>query len=335
MQTIDQFFISIDSKIKNILDECVFFNSNESTLKKAAAHLCVDAKSKKIRSNITYCFGNTMQNNIDDLLVIATGAELIHAASLLHDDVIDYGQTRRGKPTSNAIHGNTIAVLAGDFLYTVALECIQHLPPTVFYEAIQVVKKMTISASMEYQLRNSPTITIYDWEQIALGKTSCLFSWCAKVPAILQKNKKAEDIFSKSAQLIGYSFQLADDIKDFFASDIFGKELYSDIKNKNPNYVTIQAMQESPTIKDLILNLWDKMDTLENEEADVIIKHIGKEIYNSKAFTRSLEQLNTWMDEAIMSLSNNGYKELSKTIESLIDTIYHSLSPSIKQHINL
>ena len=333
MDKINSFFESVDLKIKTILEQSVFLKEGEDTLKKVGAYLCLESKSKKIRSNIAYCFGTEMHIKQEDMISIATGAELIHVASLLHDDVIDYGLTRRGKPTANALHGNTIAVLAGDFLYTTALESIQHLPTQVFYEAIQVVKKMTISASFEYHVRGKK-ITIHDWENIATGKTACLFSWCAKIPAMLQNNNKAQINFDKSADLVGKSFQLADDIKDFFASETFGKELYSDIKNKNPNYVAISAMNESQEIEKLITNLWNTMDTLPEETINKIVQNIGVQIYDSKSFRNSVEQLNTWIDQAIEILNKSGYKNLGNNIEILIDKVYHSLDPLITQHIS-
>ncbi len=324
----EMFSSSVEENIQNILNSSVFVDGDEGGLKKAAERLCIASNAKRIRSDIVYCFGSALNISEKKMIQIAVAAELIHAASLLHDDVIDYGDMRRGKPSANFLYGNTVAVLTGDLLYTQALESLTSLPMTVFEEAIQVVKYMTMAASIEYNYRENLDITTKEWLIIADGKTSKLFSWCAKMPAILDQNKKLADVFSESGHLIGNAFQLADDLKDFFAvDDIGGKGLYSDLKNKNPNYVLSVAMSQSDELKAEISHLWEQ-DKWENS-----LNEIGLKIFRSEAFKLSLKQLNEWLNKSIRILEENGEANLANNLKYIIKKMYHSLSPSILKEV--
>ena len=329
----DEFIVLVEEEIKKFLDSSVFVQKDISGMQKAAELLCLGEGAKRIRSSMIHFFGCFLDVPLQRLVTMASSAELIHVASLLHDDVIDMSARRRGEPAAHITHGNTIAVLTGDLLYSQALEFLENTSMEVFKDAIRVVKEMTISASIEYNQRGNPEASIQDWERIALGKTARLFSWCTKAPAILARSEEQTiSHFGKAGLYLGLAFQLADDIKDFFAGEEFGKGLYSDIQNQNTNYVLIKAMNESSEMKSEVKKIWNSENSDDQETSEASIRQIGDRILKLDSFQESLAQLKIWIQNTIQTLEENNFSEIAKSVQKLLGKILRSLpSTMIKQ----
>ena len=153
----------------------------------AARHLCLAAGAKRGRPRLVWLFAHCLEQPppITALTDVAVAAELIHSASLLHDDVVDHGSLRRGLPTANARWGNTVAVLAGDLLLTTALAQLQRHPRSLTRKANETIGAMTRAAIAEVEARGRLDLSAAHWRRIAVGKTGALFSWCASAVASL------------------------------------------------------------------------------------------------------------------------------------------------------
>ncbi len=332
---IDKFVHVVEKEIADFLKTPVFVHGDIGGMQKAAEKLCLSNAAKRMRAILVYIFGIPFNPPYDCLTKVASTSELIHVASLLHDDVIDTSSQRRGKPTANIIHGNTIAVLTGDLLYSQALEFLGDTSMEILQDAIQVVKEMTIASSIEYNERGNIETDIDVWTKIARGKTACLFVWCTQAPSMLVNcDPKLTSLLGRFGEKLGLAFQLADDIKDFFASDVIGKPLYSDIKNQNTNYILIKAMQESRQIKSEIEKMWSEKDESGEDIPLQKIKSIGDQIRTLASFQESLEQLTLWMQTSLQELESNDYKEISKLIKTKLGKILHSLPPEIIKNIS-
>ena len=329
----DGFIALVEEEIKKFLDSSVFVQGGVDGMQKAAGLLCLGEGAKRIRTSLLHHFGYFLNVPHQNLVAMASSAELIHVASLLHDDVIDMSSQRRGEPAAHITHGNTIAVLTGDLLYSQALEFLENTSMEVFKDAIHVVKEMTISASIEYNQRGNPEASIQDWERIALGKTARLFSWCTKAPAILaQAEDQTISHFGQAGLYLGLAFQLADDIKDFFAGEEFGKGLYSDIQNQNTNYVLIKAMNESSEMRSEVKGLWDPERSGDQKSFETAIRQIGDRILKLDSFQESLVQLKIWIQNTIQTLEENNFSKIAEAVQKLVGRILRSLpSAMIKQ----
>ncbi len=328
--SLDKFLLLVKKELTNFLNSSTFVDGDINGMNKAAELLCLASGAKRIRAILVHSFGMPLDLPYKSLVEMAAASELIHVASLLHDDVIDMSSQRRGKLTANIVHGNTIAVLTGDLLYSQALVFLKNTNMKIFQNAIQVVKAMTIAASIEYNERGNVDASIQDWTNIALGKTAHLFSWCTTTPSILKdSDQKISSLFEEVGKNLGLAFQLADDIKDFFASDSLGKLLYSDIQNQNTNYVLIKAMEESPDIKSKIKKLWSNQDLYERNISKTLITELGDQILHLKSFQESLQQLSKWIQQSTYALNTNNFKNISESIEVMIKKIFHSLSPAL------
>ncbi len=183
-------------------------------LGQTGAHLCLASDAKRVRPLLTSYFAECLRLPIDEIIPLALASELIHSASLLHDDVIDAGDTRRGRPTVNAQWSNSIAVLSGNHLLAMAFKSLRGFSPEITQEAISVVSEMTDAAILELQMRGSQTHTTSDWRRMALGKTGSLFAFCGTSVALHANNPAAKEAFKASGHHIGQVFQLVDDLHD-------------------------------------------------------------------------------------------------------------------------
>lgn len=165
-------------------------------------------------------------------LVLAGVIEAIHTASLLHDDVVDGADTRRGNPSSHSIWGNQTVILVGDFIYAHALSLSVSQKNLAIIETLsQSIMKMTEGELIQLQKSGDPEITEQDYLTIVASKTGSLFSASCRIGGLLGRLKENElTALTQYGLKVGVAFQISDDILDFEANEIdLGKMLGKDL----------------------------------------------------------------------------------------------------------
>jgi len=173
--------------------------------------------------------------------------EMIHSATLVHDDVIDGAQTRRGRPSTNARWGNHMSVLAGDWLYMQSFEmALRERNFAILDILIELTQNMVEGELLQLTRLGRIDLTEADATELAYRKTACLFSGCARLGAVLgQQPKHIEDAFADYGRNAGLAFQLVDDLLDFTASpEQLGKPVLSDLKEGKVTLPLIFALQD-------------------------------------------------------------------------------------------
>jgi octaprenyl-diphosphate synthase len=174
--------------------------------------------------------------------------ELIHSATLIHDDVIDGANTRRGRPSANARWGNHMSVLAGDWLYMQSFEmALRERNFAILDILIGLTQSMVEGELLQLTRLGRIDLTEADATELAHRKTACLFSGCARLGAVLgQQPKPVEDAFAEYGRNAGLAFQLVDDLLDFTASpEKLGKPVLSDLKEGKVTLPLIFALEAS------------------------------------------------------------------------------------------
>src|SRR6202789_2602989 len=173
--------------------------------------------------------------------------ELIHTATLVHDDVIDGANTRRGRPSTNARWGNHMSVLAGDWLYMQSFEMALRERNFLIVDILIDLTQNMVEGEL-LQLTRLGRIDLNEIEatELAYRKTACLFSGCSRLGAVLGKQPKAvEDALAEYGRNAGLAFQLVDDLLDFTASsEKLGKPVLSDLKEGKVTLPLIFALQD-------------------------------------------------------------------------------------------
>ena len=220
-------------------------------IEKVIQRVLIDTQGAWLRPKLIFAIGQ--ENNIpfEQTLTVAAVAEMVHCASLLHDDVVDEGFTRRGQPTANAQYGNAAAVLCGDVLMSNALELLAQKHPMAIGAAARTIKELSHSALLEQDLRYRFHAQPQDWVGIAEKKTGSLLGFCL---AGLHEPKHTSICFELGYSL-GQFFQLCDDLKDFQTKGT-GKPALQDLKNGNLNWVLLQAAQRNPLFRKGLQQLW-------------------------------------------------------------------------------
>jgi len=176
--------------------------------------------------------------------------ELIHNATLIHDDVIDGANTRRGRPSANARWGNHMSVLAGDWLYMQSFEmALRERNFAILDILIDLTQSMVEGELLQLTRLGRIDLSESEATELAYRKTACLFSGCPRLGAVLGRQPKhIEDALAEYGRNAGLAFQLVDDLLDFTASpEQLGKPVLSDLKEGKVTLPLIFALRaESP-----------------------------------------------------------------------------------------
>ncbi len=281
--------------------------SVDDTLVGAARHLVLGA-GKRARPLLVKIFGETLQVPEAKLIDAGVAAELIHAASLLHDDVVDAGMYRRGRPTVNARWGNIVAVMSGDLLLSGALLRLAKFDPRLTASALATVSEMTRAAIAEVEARGNLDLTLEQLRSIGEGKTGSLFGWCGVAAATVAGNEDAARRFDAFGRKIGVAFQMADDIRDITGTDE-GKPQYADLQSRTPSLPVLLAVGADVKLKKRIAEAWS-FSSLTPERA----RELGTAVLVSGALDRATDMMNVEIDAAVHALGPYAENEIGANL---------------------
>jgi octaprenyl-diphosphate synthase len=170
--------------------------------------------------------------------------EIIHTATLVHDDIIDEANTRRGRPAANTQWGNSRCVLAGDWLYMQAFKiAVQERNFRILDTLIELTQQMVEGELLQME-KLGKAISLDEYFDLIFRKTACLFSVCMRLGAILGGATAAqEESLSQYGHDLGMAFQIVDDVLDLTASeDVLGKPVASDLREGKATMAVIQSL---------------------------------------------------------------------------------------------
>jgi octaprenyl-diphosphate synthase len=179
---------------------------------------------------------------------LAAVVEMIHTATLVHDDVIDLARTRRGRPSSNVVWGNHIAVLAGDWLYMQAFQvALRERNFHLLDVLISLTQMMVEGELLQLDCLRRMDISEADYMELVDRKTASLFSACARLGAIAAgADERQESMLGDFAWNLGMAFQLVDDILDFTSTEkILGKPAGNDLREGKITLPLIFALEKA------------------------------------------------------------------------------------------
>ncbi len=182
-------------------------------------------KGKRLRAKLIF----KIAGQSEEALKLAAIVELIHAASLLHDDVIDDAFTRRGEASINATYGNKTAIMLGDILYSKGFSELTHMPKEVAYSISHSVALLSVGELLDVELAASFNESHEKYFDMIYKKTASLIEASAKSAALLAG--KASEKYALYGKNLGLAFQIVDDILDITqSSETLGKPSLNDFK---------------------------------------------------------------------------------------------------------
>ena len=176
---------------------------------------------------------------------LASVVEIIHTATLVHDDIIDEAQTRRGRPAANTKWGNAKCVLAGDWLYMQAFKiAVQERNFRILDVLIELTQQMVEGELLQME-KLGKLISLDEHLDLIYRKTACLFSVCMRIGAILGgATAEQEQHLGQYGHDLGMAFQIVDDVLDLTASEsVLGKPVASDLREGKVTMAVIHALE--------------------------------------------------------------------------------------------
>ena len=219
--------------------------SDNPLLEQAVEHL-LKAPGKQLRPLLVLLAARMVGEVNEKVIRVALALEMLHTASLVHDDVVDESDRRRGLPSVNALLSNQVAVLAGDFVLSKALECAAQTEDVRVVRYIaQLGQSLADGELLQLDSQDSEVLSEAVYFDIIGRKTASLFSLCARLGAMMAGGTEAEaERLAQYGKLIGICFQLRDDVFDYGTAEV-GKPLGNDMKEGKLTLPTIYAVVHS------------------------------------------------------------------------------------------
>jgi octaprenyl-diphosphate synthase len=251
---------------------------------------------------------------------LAAVVELLHSATLIHDDVIDSADTRRGRPSANSRWGNHRSVLAGDWLYMQSFQiALEERNFRVLDILIDLTQKMVEGELIQLAKIGRMDVTEEDAVKLATFKTACLFSGCARLGGVLGGfDEQEEQSLDDYGRYAGLAFQLIDDLLDFTASsEQLGKPALSDLKEGKVTLPLIYAMQNGHSAaRDMVARVLE-----EKEFHSVQPEKLVALVRNSGALDRTRNLAHDYARRAKSCINGAGDSEYARALRTLPDFI--------------
>src|SRR5499427_3634033 len=275
---------------------------------------------KRLRPAILLLSANYAGHKDRSAIRLAAVVELLHSATLIHDDVIDSAGTRRGRPSANARWGNHRSVLTGDWLYMQSFQmALEERNFHILDILIDLTQKMVEGELIQLEKIGRIDVTEEDALRLATYKTACLFSGCARLGAVLGGlGEEEEQALADYGKYAGLAFQLVDDLLDFTASaQQLGKPVLSDLKEGKVTLPLIYAMEnghrEARELVALVLE--------EKEFQSVQPEKLVALVRDSGALNRTRNLALEYAVRAKACLNDTGASEYARALQTVPDFI--------------
>ena len=217
------------------------------------------AGGKRLRPAMVLLASKVVGNGTSSAIQLGAVVEMIHAATLVHDDVIDAAETRRGRPSTNVKWGNHTCVLAGDWLYMQAFQiALRERNFQILDLLISLTQMMVEGELIQLERIGKIDISEADCMELVDRKTACLFSVCARLGAIAAGgDTHAQERLAEYAWNLGMAFQLVDDMLDFTAREkTLGKPVGGDLREGKVTLPLVYALERAtPAERELVATI--------------------------------------------------------------------------------
>lgn len=286
----------------------------------------MDLGGKRLRPALVLMACEAMGGDTSKALKAAVGLELFHNFTLLHDDVMDKADVRRGKPTIHRRWNENTAILSGDAMLTMATQYVAQVEPVVLPAVMELFNRTAMEIyegqqyDMDFEVRNNVTVEEYI-EMIRL-KTSVLLGCACKMGAIIAgaSEANAQALYDTGVYL-GLAFQLQDDVLDVWGDEAtFGKAIGGDIMNNKKTFLLIGAMQKAQDDDANELRRWLNDEYALRSEKVAAVTALYERLGMREAADEAIKRYNDMAFEALnkAELSEDARESFVKFIEGLV-----------------
>lgn len=275
---------------------------------------------KRLRPTLLLLIAKLFGPTTDASRRLAAVVEMIHTATLVHDDVIDVAKTRRGRPSSNVVWGNHTAVLAGDWLYMQAFQvALRERNFRLLDVLISLTQMMVEGELLQLERLHRVDISEADYMELVDRKTASLFSACARLGSISASAEEGEESkLGDFAWNLGMAFQLVDDILDFTSTEkILGKPAGNDLREGKVTLPIIYALQTA-SAEDRIAVETVLHDGNYDQVPFMRIVHL---LDRQKSIERAYERARAFTDKARFLIQGFAASPAQRALCSVVDLV--------------
>ncbi|GAB6184397.1 polyprenyl synthetase family protein [Thermodesulfovibrio hydrogeniphilus] len=288
-----------EGELKEVEKELVNIFQSDAALIPTIGSYIISSGGKRLRPLFLLMCSDLAGYKGYKRVILAAVIEALHTASLLHDDVVDEAELRRGKKSANRIWGNQTVILLGDYLYAKALHISVAQESLPIMEALsRATYQMAEGEILQLMKTGDPTITFEDYIKIITGKTAGLITAACRIAGILAKlsNEKLQAL-TDFGYHIGVAFQMVDDILDYVAEEkALGKTLGKDLMEGKITLPLIELLKKADEKEEIVTIL--KKDNFSDEDLAKILNYLNK--YN--CISSSMQIAKNYVEKAKDSL---------------------------------
>jgi len=287
---------------------------SEVVLINQLSHYIINSGGKRLRPILVLLSANAFRYAGLRHIDLAAIVEFIHTATLLHDDVVDASERRRGKDTANAIWGNEAAVLVGDFLYSRSFQMMVEIDNMRILQILANATNIIAEGEVMQLLNcNDPDTTEQRYLEVIRCKTAKLFEAATQLGAVISSaNDRQETAMAKFGMHLGTAFQLIDDVLDYSAdSEEMGKNVGDDLAEGKPTLPLIHAMATGTAAESEVIRRAIQQGGRSN------IDQVLQAIHNTNAIAYTAEKAREEANRALDMLKyipDNRYRDALQTI---------------------
>jgi octaprenyl-diphosphate synthase len=263
----------IRGKLEAVEDEIIRELASDVEIISRMSEYLALSKGKRIRPALLLLCARLLGLDSDHDVKLATVLEFLHTATLIHDDIIDTADTRRGRATVNSIWGNELTVLFGDYLYLRAMDIALTARRIELLDILtEITMKLIEGEMIQLAKRGDMGISEETYMEIIVRKTACLFSGCGRIPPVLANAPE-----SMARAMAGYcfnlgiAFQIVDDILDFSSEEgVLGKPTANDLSEGSVTLPVIYALRKADQSEiQLVRKVMDNGYSTEDERNEI------------------------------------------------------------------
>lgn len=265
----------------------------------------LDNGGKRIRPLMTLMGCELFKGNYEDSIYAATGLEIFHNFTLLHDDIMDNAPIRRGKPTVHEKWDDNTAILSGDAMFAIALEYMLQTPDHCLKSVLKLFNKtvLEVCEGQQYDMNFETMDKVSEDEYLEMIrlKTAVLPAACLKTGAMIAKAaEKDQELLYNYGLAIGMAFQLRDDYLDVFGDvSIFGKKTGGDILANKKTWLLIKAFELASSSQLQTLNHYLSGKDFDSEEKIREVSQVFKDLRLDELIHQKMQ---SYYDQAIESM---------------------------------
>ncbi len=303
MSSIDSIHNSISAEMSRLNGIIRSHLLSESAMMNAIVERYLLAKGKQLRPMLTILSSRLLGQVGENVLRAGAAVEMLHNATLIHDDVIDQSDTRRGHPTINSVWDNHIAVLVGDFFLSKALVCAASTHDLRIMNVLSGLgAELSVGEIEQADNAQRHNITEAAYMNIISYKTAALFTACVEVGALAAgADTDSLGPIKKFAHLLGQAFQIKDDIFDYYDNPAVGKPTGNDLLEGKVTLPLIHALKQQSPLRDRMAALLQQPE-LARDDINLLVDFAKQ----NGGIDYSYEVMSRMRDEAFLCLESYG-----------------------------